>query len=150
MRFTEHWVQEVFLVEQGLKAASAGTARSSAIHQRGRARQLICLLQFHLQPRKMSHHHTNYVWQGRTNCSNQIGSGSDNSWKKAGTQLHLEGIRGWEDAPGRTTRHRHCTACPPPGWINKHSGRNAMHLQNTDSLVLIFPGSLLHSQGDLI
>lgn len=27
----------------------------------GRARQLICFLQFHLQPRKMSHHNRNYV-----------------------------------------------------------------------------------------
>lgn len=77
------------------------------IHQWGRARQLICLLQFHLQPRKMSHHHRNYVWQGRTNCSNQISRGSDNSWKNPGTQLHLEGDIGpggcsWQDNEAQT------------------------------------------------
>lgn len=90
------------------------------------------------------------MWQGRTNCSNQINSGSDNSWKNPGTQLHLEGDIGlggcsWQDNEAQTLH-----SSPPPGWINKRSGSNAMHLQNTDSLVLIFPGSLLHSQGDLI
>lgn len=151
-RSTKHWAKESIYcgAEATVNLESMRCEReSSVIHQPGRARQLICFLQFHLQPRKMSHRNRNYVWQGRTNHSNQNNSSSDNSWKNPATStwLHL-GMRGWEDAPGRTDSD---SAQPHLLLVDKlvlrkQAGRAA--LRHSQSPVLMLSGSLLQSQGN--